>query len=160
MSTTVWYGIAVLLMGAGLVGTVLPALPGAPLLFAGMWLAAWAGGYERVGAFTLTVLGALALVTLAVDWVSSAWGTRWVGASRWAFAGAAAGTVFGLFLGLPGLLLGPFLGALLAEWAFRRDLPQAATAGFGAGLGFVAGSVVKISLAFAMLGIFFLALLL
>lgn len=111
MSPEIWYVIAGLLILIGLLGTIAPALPGVPLVFAGMLLAAWAGQFEHIGALTLTVLGILTALAVIADLLASAFGTKVVGASGWAFAGAAVGALVGLFFGLIGLLLGPFVGA-------------------------------------------------
>ena len=149
-----WYVLAAALIVLGFAGTLLPALPGAPLVFIGMLLAAWADHFVHVGTFTLVVLGALTVLALIVDFVAGLLGARRVGASRYALIGAALGTVIGLFFGLPGLLFGPFAGALLGELGAGATLRQAAGVGFGTWLGFLIGSVVKLGVCFAMLGIF------
>lgn len=156
------YGIAALLAVAGMLGTVLPALPGIPLLFAGMWLAAWVDGYRHVGLVPLLVLGLLTAVSLGLDLWATAHGAGRVGASRKAMLGAALGTLVGLFFSLPGLILGPFVGALLGELAHQRSLRtpalgHATRVGFGTWFGILLGTALKIALAFTMLGLFALA---
>ncbi|MFS8136694.1 MAG: DUF456 domain-containing protein [Thermomonas sp.] len=160
--TTLYYLIAALLILVGLIGTVLPALPGLPLVFVGMLLAAWAGGFEQVGVPMLVLLGVLTLVSLAVDFWATALGAKRVGASRKAIWGAMLGTFAGVFFGPIGLLLGPFVGALVGELLHRRslggaDLGDAAKIGLGTWLGILFGVVLKLGLAFAMLGLFALA---
>jgi uncharacterized protein YqgC (DUF456 family) len=157
-----YYLMAAVMVLVGLAGTVLPALPGLPLVFAGMLLAAWAGHFERVGALTLVFLGILTLLSLAVDFWAAAQGAKRVGASTQAIWGAMLGTFAGLFLGPLGLVFGPFLGALIGEVLHRRrlggsDIGQAARIGLGTWLGIVFGVVLKLGLAFAMLGLFALA---
>lgn len=157
--TALFYLMAAALILIGLIGTVLPALPGLPLVFAGMLLAAWAGGFQQVGIPMLVLLGGLTLVSLAIDFWATALGARRVGASRKAIVGAMLGTFAGLFFGPLGLLLGPFAGALAGElWHRRRfggsDLGDAAKIGFGTWLGILFGIVLKLGLAFAMLGLF------
>lgn len=154
------YVIAALLVLAGLAGSILPALPGLPMVFGGLFLAAWVGDFQQVGWFTLALLGLLALLALAVDFIASLLGTRKVGASGLAVIGAAVGTVAGLFFGLAGLLLGPFAGAVGGELLAGRGFEQAARAGVGAWVGFVVGTLAKLALAFSMLGVFALAWLL
>jgi len=159
---TVFYLLAALLVIVGLVGTVLPALPGLPLVYAGMLLAAWADGFEHIGAPMLVVLGLLTLFSLGVDFWATAHGAKRVGASRLAVIGAMLGTLGGLFFGPVGLLVGPFAGALAGELLHRRSLQsehlgQAAKIGFGTWFGLVLGTVLKLALAFAMLGLFALA---
>lgn len=151
---TVWYAIAALLVVIGLAGIVLPALPGVPVIFAGMLLAAWADGFEQVGAMTLIVLGVLTVVSLGADLLATALGAKRVGASRLALAGAVVGTVAGLFFGLPGLLIGPFAGVLVGELIHGRRIGQATKVGFGTWLGILLGVALKIGLAFAMIGVF------
>lgn len=151
---SLWYLLAAVMVVVGLVGTVLPALPGVPLVFGGLLLAAWAGDFQRVGVWTLAALCFLTVLALIVDFVAGLLGAQRVGASRYALIGAALGTVIGLFFGLPGLLLGPFAGALVGELAAGGSLRKAAGVGVGAWIGFVVGAVVKLGVCFAMLGIF------
>jgi uncharacterized protein YqgC (DUF456 family) len=152
--TIVLWVLAVLLVIAGIAGTVLPALPGAVLVFAGLLLAAWADAFVRVGPLTLTGLGVLAALTYAVDFAATALGAKKLGASRRALIGAALGALVGLFFGIPGVLLGPFIGAVLGELSERRDLVRAGRAGVGAWLGLVLGAGAKLALVMAMLGVF------
>lgn len=151
------WALALLLVLAGLAGAVLPAIPGAPLVFAGLLLGAWIDGFQKVGWFPLTVAGVLAALTFAVDLAATALGAKRVGASPLALVGAAVGTVAGLFFGLVGVVVGPFAGAVLGEYAARRDLRQAGRAGLGTWLGIVLGSAVKIGLLLAMVGVFAVA---
>ncbi len=149
--------LGAVLVVVGIVGTVLPALPGAPLVFLGLLLAAWAEGFEKVGWITLVVLGILTLLTLVIDVVATSLGAKRVGASWLALAGAGVGMIVGLFFSLPGIILGPFVGAVLGEYAARRNWAQARKAGFGAWLGLMVGVAGKLTLVFTMVGIFALA---
>ena len=150
----VWYALAAMLIVVGLVGTILPILPGVPIVFGGMLLAAWADGFAHVGTRTLVVLGLLTVLTLIVDFVAGILGAKKVGASRYAAIGAVLGTVIGIFFGLPGILLGPFFGALIGELVAGGTLRKATGVGVGAWLGFLVGAVLKLAICFAMLGIF------
>jgi uncharacterized protein YqgC (DUF456 family) len=152
-----WWLLAGLLVVAGLVGTVVPALPGAPLVFAGLLLGAWIGSFEAVGWATVGLLALLAALAWAVDFLAAALGARYVGAGPRAFWGATAGAVVGMFFGLPGLLLGPFCGAVLGELSGGRGLAQSGRAGLGAWLGVVVATAVKLGLVFLMVGIFALS---
>lgn len=154
---TIYYVIASILILVGIAGTIVPVLPGLPLVFGGMLLAAWAGGFEQVGAFTLVVLGLLTLLSLAVDFLATTLGAKRVGASRLALVGAVIGTLAGLFFGPIGLFVGPFAGALAGELIHGRQVGAAARVGFGTWVGILAGTVLKLGLAFAMLGLFVLA---
>ena len=145
------------LMIAGIAGMVLPLLPGAPLLFAGFVLAAWAENFAYVGAGTLTALGVLAALTYALDFAATAFGAKRFGASPRAAAGAALGTLLGLPLGLIGVIVGPFIGAFVAELSGQRGMRAAGRAGLGASLGLAIGAAAKLALGFVMLGIFIVA---
>lgn len=153
-----YYVFAGILIVVGVLGVVVPVLPGLPLVFLGMWLAAWAGGYEQVGVAMLLLLGLLTALSLGVDLLATVFGAKRVGASRQALVGAALGTLFGLFLGLVGIFVGPFVGALAGEWLHGRRLGHATRVGMGTWLGIVFGAVLKLALAFAMLGLFLFAL--
>jgi hypothetical protein len=157
-SVLLWV-LAICLVLVGLAGTVLPFLPGPPLMLLGMLVAAWIGNFARIGPWTLSILTVLTLVAVIVDLVAAAFGARRVGASRQAVLGAGVGTVVGIFLGLPGLILGPFIGAVAGELAARRRITRAGThaavnIGIGAWIGFVVGAVAKLAVAFTMLGVF------
>jgi uncharacterized protein YqgC (DUF456 family) len=152
--------LAVALVVLGLAGTVFPGLPGAPLVLGGLVLAASIDGFAHIGWPTWIALGVLGLASLAVDLLASAFGAQRFGASPRALVGAALGALVGLFFGLPGLLLGPFIGAVVGEYSARRDLAQAGRAGVGTFLGLVFGAAAKAALALAMVGVFAAAYLL
>ena len=152
-----YYAIAVILVLVGIAGTILPALPGLPLVFAGMLLGAWAGDFAYIGVPTLVVLGVLTAFSLVVDFWATALGAKRVGASGKAVAGAVIGTFVGIFFGPIGLFAGPFIGALAGELLHGRDGGQATRVGFGTWLGVVFGTVLKLALAFTMVGLFVLA---
>jgi uncharacterized protein len=159
MSVLLWI-LAVALVVIGLVGIVVPALPGTILIFAGLLLAAWADGFTRVGAGTLTLVGVIAAASYGVDFVAAAFGVKRLGASSRAMTGAALGTLVGLFLGIPGLIVGPFVGAVLGELTVHRDFARAGRAGVAAWIGFAIGMAVKVALAFTMVAIFLAAMFL
>ncbi len=155
---TLLYLLSAVLILLGMIGTVLPALPGTPLVFAGMLLAAWADGFQSISVATVVVLAVMTALALAIDIVSGLLGAKRVGASRLAIVGAAVGTFVGLFFSIPGLLIGPFAGALIGEWLQGRDLAKASRVGAGTWIGMVIGAVCKLALTFVMLGIFLLAI--
>ena len=157
-STTLYYVIAAILILVGFAGTVLPALPGLPLMFAGMLLAAWAGDFALIGGWTIGVLALMTVLALGIDFIAGLLGAKRVGASRLALVGAAVGTLVGLFFGLPGLLLGPFVGAVVGELAHTRHAGTAAKVGVGTWVGLLLGTILKLTVACAMLGVFVLAL--
>lgn len=152
--TFIYYTIAALLVVVGIPGVVLPALPGMPLLFAGLLLAAWADGFQRVGWVTLLVLGALTLLSFLVDFLATLFGAKRVGASRKALWGSVLGSIVGLFFLPIGLFVGPFVGALAGEYWHGQQLRQATKVGLGTWLGIVLGTAAKLALAVAMVGLF------
>jgi hypothetical protein len=154
MGSTVLWVLAVSLMAVGLAGTLLPMLPGVPLVLLGIVLAAWIDGFARVGPWTLLLLGVLTLLSFVIEYVASAVGAKRAGASRQAVIGAAVGTLAGLFLGLPGLVLGPFVGAAAGELLAQGSASRAVGVGVGAWIGFVIGSIAKLAIAFTMIGVF------
>ncbi len=154
---TLLFLLAAVLVLVGLAGVLLPALPGLPLVFAGLLLAAWADGFAHVGGWMLTLLGVLTVIGMLVDYWAGLLGAKKLGAGRWALLGAAIGTVVGLFFGIPGLLLGPFLGAVIGQLVHARDLRHAAKVGLGTWLGLIVGMALKFGLALSMLALFALA---
>jgi uncharacterized protein YqgC (DUF456 family) len=153
-----WIIVGVLVL-AGIAGTLLPWLPGVPLVFAALLLAAWMDGFAQVSGLTVAVLGVLMALALAADLLASALGAERVGASRKAIVGAAIGTAVGIFFGLIGLLLGPFVGAVAGELMTKSDVQRATRAGIGTWIGLLLGTVAKLALAFTMVGVFALAYL-
>jgi uncharacterized protein YqgC (DUF456 family) len=160
MDPIVFKVIAALLVIAGIAGTVLPVLPGVPMVFGGLALAAWADDFQRVGTLTLLILGGLTALAVVADFAASALGARKMGASPRAVLGATIGAIVGIFFGLPGLILGPFVGAVIGELSANRALLHAGKAGLGTWLGLILGSIAKLTLAFLMLGVFATAYLL
>ena len=158
MDVVLW-AVAVLLVVVGVVGIVVPALPGTILIFAGLLVAAWADDFMRVGPLMLVVIAIIGVATYGVDFVATALGAKHLGASKRAMAGAALGTLLGFFLGLPGIIIGPFLGAIAGELTVHRDWKRVGKAGMAAWIGFVVGTAVKVALAFLMIDLFAAAFL-
>lgn len=158
MDTLLWL-IVVVLIVAGLAGTILPALPGTALVFGGILLAAWIDDFQRVSGWTVMVCGVLTLIAWSVDLVAGMLGAKRVGASRLAVAGAAAGTVLGMFTGFVGLLFMPLAGAAVGEYFADRDAARAARVGVATWIGLVIGTVAKVAITFVMVGLFLAALL-
>jgi uncharacterized protein YqgC (DUF456 family) len=158
--TILLWTLAVALILIGFVGIVMPALPGHILIFAGLLLAAWADHFTRVGVPTLVVIGVIGATSYVVDFLAAGIGVKRLGASRRAMAGAALGTVAGLVFGLPGIVIGPFVGAVVGELTVHRDWKRVGRAGVAAWIGFAIGTAVKVAVAFMMVGIFAAAFLL
>lgn len=153
------YLLAAVLIVAGLAGTILPALPGIPMIFGGIWLVAAVDGYRHLGMGWLLAIGALGTLGVIVDLVASTLGAKRVGASKLALWGAALGTLIGMFLGIAGLLLGPFVGAVVGELGSGTSVLRSAHVGIGTWLGLLLGTLVKLVLSFMMIGLFAFAML-
>ena len=154
MDPTLIYLAATALVIVGLLGTVLPVIPGSLFVFLGLLAAAYADNFTRVGAVGLTIIGVLGLLSWAADFIATVMGAKRVGASPQALVGATLGGGFGLFLGLAGMILGPFVGAVAGELIARREWLRAGKVGLGTWLGLVAAAVVKVILAFMMIATF------
>lgn len=157
-----WAGVLTLIV-AGIAGTVLPALPGTVLVLAGVVWGAWLDGFARVPGWVVALCAVLAALAWATDYVAALMGAKRVRASGWALAGAAAGTVAGVFTGFVGLLFMPLLGAMAGEWwALRHQAvgnatatgQRALTVGLATWLGMMIGTAVKLALVFVMVGVF------
>ncbi|MGE5338324.1 MAG: DUF456 domain-containing protein [Gemmatimonadota bacterium] len=158
--TTVLWVIAVGMIAVGVIGTVLPALPGVAFVFGGILLAAWAENFARISGWTVGALGALALIGLLVDYLAAALSAQRVGASRLGIVGAAIGTLAGVFTGLIGVVFLPLVGAFVGELIARRDALRAGRVGLASWVGLLAATVVKIAIVFVMVGVFVAALIL
>ncbi|MGY3041679.1 uncharacterized protein YqgC (DUF456 family) [Rhodanobacter sp. TND4EL1] len=153
------YVLAGLLILCGLAGSVLPALPGIPMVFGGIWLVAALDDYHHLGLWWLLIIGALGTLGIIIDFVAGTLGAKRVGASHRALWGASLGTFIGMFFGIPGLLLGPFAGALIGELASGTSVLRSAHVGAATWVGLLLGTLFKLVLSFLMVGLFGLAML-
>lgn len=151
------WALAAVLILIGLAGTLLPALPGVPFVFAGLLVAAWIGNFQRIGWPTLTLLAVLTAIAIGVDLLASIMGAQRVGASKLALVGAAIGGIAGLFFGLVGIFIFPFVGAVIGELIARKEMGQAAKVGVATWLGLLFGALAKLALALTMIGVFVVA---
>ncbi len=158
--TYLFVALAVIVVVVGVIGTVLPGLPGAAFVLGGLVWLLWLDGFAHAGAGTLAVLVLLTAGCYLVEFGATALGAQRSGAGRWAIAGAAAGTLLGVFLGLPGLVVGPFVGAVGGEYFSRGNMEGATRAGFGAWIGLVVGTAAKLALVVSMVAIVAAAFLL
>lgn len=146
--------VATLLVIIGIVGIILPMLPGVPLVFAGLLLAAWHGAFNQVSITTMVIIGFIAVLAWVVDFAASIITAKKVGASKQALWGAGIGAVVGIFGGIAGVIIGPAIGAVIGELIASKNSGRATTVGIAAGLGFVLALAIKIALALTMLAIF------
>jgi len=144
----------ILLMILGIIGCLVPVLPGPPFSFLGIILL----HFSKFGHFTniaLITMGGIALVVTILDYVVPVWGTKKFGGSKYGIRGATIGLAIGLFLGPLGLIIGPLLGAFAGELIFKDDINYALKAGFGSLLGFLTGIGLKLAASFIMTFYFF-----
>lgn len=139
----------ILLIILGIIGCLVPVLPGPPFSFIGLILL----HLSRFGQFqasTLIILGAIAVVVTILDYIVPIWGTKKFGGTKYGSRGATVGLIIGLFLGPAGIIIGPFVGAFAGEMIFKDDIRYALKAGFGSLLGFLAGIGLKLVASFIM----------
>lgn len=154
MAPAALLALVYVLMIAGVAGSLLPMIPGTPLIVIGALIYALATDFQPVGWWQLTFLVGLAAMAYALDYLSGALGTRKLGGSRWAMFGAVLGGIVGIFFGPLGILAGPILGAVGAELLYRKDLNVAFKSGMGAVIGVFLGVVAKLSISVVMVGLF------
>jgi uncharacterized protein YqgC (DUF456 family) len=142
------------LIVAGLAGAIIPALPGIPFIFGGIWLMSAVDQYRHLGLWWLIGIAIVGAVGLTFDLLASALGAKRAGASKQAVAGALLGTVVGLLFGLPGLLLGPFVGAVLGELASGNSMLRSTHVGLSAWIGLIFGTLIKLVSSLMMVALF------
>jgi uncharacterized protein len=148
-----WLVVGALLV-LGLAGTIVPFLPGTPLIVAAAFVHAMATGWTPIGVGRLAILAALAALGLVLHHVAGMLGARRGGGSAWAMGGAVVGGIVGLFFGLPGLALGPPLGAIGGELLKSGNLAASIHTGVATFIGMVAGAVANVALAVVMIALF------
>ena len=154
----VWWLVAVVLMAVGLVGTVLPVLPGTTIILAAAVAHRVMVGPEKgMSWWAVAVLVALTLISYALEFASSYFGTKYFGATKWGVLGAVIGGIVGLFTGFVTLLVLPIVGAIIGEMIAGKQLVHAGKAGWGALLGNLAGMIGKLIIGLVMVGWWLLA---
>lgn len=153
MEYAIWT-LTLLLLFAGLVGSVLPLLPGTTLIFAGVLLQKWLLP-NTLSATVVLWVGAFWVLSILSDIACTLLGTKLLGGTKWGMAGASGGALAGMFFSLPALLLGSIFGAMAAEkWGARRTNSAALRSGAGAALGFILGTFARFSCALVMVGLY------
>lgn len=147
-------GAGILLIVTGIIGAVLPIMPGPPFVFMGLGLIAWTDDFSRTGVGTFVVIGLLGLFSLIVDLLASTFGAKRAGASTAAIIGAAIGLIVGAFFSIPGIIIGPFVGAFAGEYFSSRHFGTAGRVGLATWAGLIFGAFVKVGVCLAMVGVF------
>jgi uncharacterized protein YqgC (DUF456 family) len=157
MEALAWV-ILVATMVVGALGTVLPGLPGAMLIFFGVLIHKMILP-ESFAWWTVSIVFGLAACSWLIDLLAGVAGAKWGGASKAGMIGAAIGGAVGVFLGPPGWILGPFFGAILGDlYSKRRDLGELFKSGLGAAFGFVLALVSRLVFLLAQVLVIFFAL--
>jgi len=154
LSILIWI-LTGLFFAAGLAGSLIPNLPGPPLIFVGVLIHALLTGFAETGWLVLLVVFALAALSQILDYAATAYGAKKFGGSAGAMWGSVAGGIVGaLIFSIPGLLIGIFMGAVIMDFLRNRNTRQALKVGGGSLLGLLGGTLMKIIVSLAMIGIF------
>jgi len=155
LEALIWIGTGTLML-LGLIGSVAPALPGPPLVFAGALFYALATRFAAVGWAVIVALALIAAFSQVMDYLASAWGAKKFGGGKWGVIGSLLGGIAGfLFFSLPGMIAGIFTGAVVLEFAFgNKEAGAALRVGGGSLVGFLAGALMKVVISISMIGIF------
>jgi len=155
-----WWILTLVLMLAGLIGTVVPLLPGTTIIFAAAVLHHYMLGEGRsVSWWTLSALLVLTVISYLLDLVSGTLGAKKFGATRWGAVGGIIGAIVGLFFGIIGIFVGPLIGVLVGELIGGKELLPAGKSTWGTFLGTTAGMVAKLMIGALMITWFLIAAL-
>lgn len=135
--------IAFLMMLIGIIGCIVPGLPGTPISYVGLWIAQATDRVDFSWQFML-IWGIVVVVITLLDYVVPAWGTKRYGGSKWGVWGSTIGVFVGLFFGAAGVILGPLVGAILGELISGKQLNDALRAGWGSFIGILFSTVLKL----------------
>jgi uncharacterized protein YqgC (DUF456 family) len=156
VATIVWFAVALLLMLVGLLGGVLPLLPGLPLVLAGVYLYALTTGLAAgVGLGHLVVYTLVGGAAILFSSLANLFGVKAAGGSRAGMFGAVLGLVVGLIVGGPiGVLIGPFVGAVAFELLAGQAARRAVRSGLGAAVGLLVGRVAELTVSVGLIASF------
>lgn len=140
--------ILLIILGAiclltGIIGCVLPVLPGVPLAYVGILLLQLTERVQFSWQF-LVIWAVVVVVVQALDYFVPAWGTKRFGGSKWGVWGSTIGMLIGLFFGVWGIILGPFIGAVVFELIDGKNTHAALRAGWGSFVGLMTGTILKL----------------
>ena len=135
--------IAFVLMLVGIVGCIVPGLPGTPIAYAGLWIAQATDRIDFSWQFLL-IWGIVVVIISVLDYIVPAWGTKKYGGTKWGVWGSTIGVFIGLFFGALGVILGPLVGAIIGELIAGKELEAARKAGWGSFIGILFGTILKL----------------
>jgi len=150
-----WWFFTIALFAVGLIGTIVPVLPGTTIILAAAIIHRLMLGAERsIGWKTIFALVSLAFLSYAFDFLGSYFGAKYFGATKWGALGAIIGALIGLFFGIIGLFVGPVLGAVAGEFIAGKRMIDAGRAGWGSLVGNLGAMIGKLVIALVMISIF------
>src|SRR5215212_6987820 len=153
-----WWLVTVVLFAVGLLGTVLPFIPGTTVILAAAVIhRVMLGADKSVSWVWIGLLVLLALISYLLDFLGSYFGAKYFGATRWGTFGAILGAIVGLFFGIIGLFVGPVVGALVGEFIAGKKMVDAGRAGWGSLIGNIGGMLGKLVIALVMIVTFLMA---
>ena len=135
--------VAFLCMLIGIIGCIIPGLPGVPVAYVGLWIAQATDKIDFSWQFML-IWGIVTVVVSILDYIVPAWGTKHYGGTKYGVWGSTIGVFVGLFFGAIGVILGPLVGAILGELISGKQFNEALRAGWGSFIGILAGTVLKL----------------
>ena len=142
-------------MFGGMAGIILPIVPSTPLIWLGAFIYALFDGFENITWLLISIFGALAVISMVLDYLGGVIGAKKFGATRWGIVGSVIGGIAGFFAGgIIGIIIGPFLGAVLFELFYGKDFKTAFKSGVGTIVGFLGGAIAKLAIGVVMIGIF------
>lgn len=160
MAEIIFLILAAVLILVGVAGVVLPFVPGVPLVWLGLFIFAASAGFKTISLAAVLIFLVLTIALTALDFIAPLWGAKKYQASKWGIIGTFVATVVGVFfLGVWGIVLGPFLGAFIGELISGQGEKQAFKSASGAFVGFLLGTLIRLILALVMLGFFISALI-
>ncbi len=150
-----WWFFTIALVAVGLIGTIVPVLPGTTIILAAAIIHRLAlGEGKSAGWKTLVVLVLLTLLSYVFDFLGSYFGAKYFGATKWGALGAIVGMLVGLFFGIIGLFAGPVIGAVAGEFIAGKRMIDAGRAGWGSLPGNLGAMAAKLIIGLAMIAIF------
>ena len=150
-----WWVITIVLFAVGLIGTIVPVLPGTTIILAAAIIhRVMVGAEKSIGWKTIVVLALLTLLSYVFDFLGGYFGAKYFGATKWGTFGAILGALVGLFFGILGLFVGPVIGAIAGEFIAGKRMIDAGRAGWGSLLGNLGAMLGKLVIGLAMIAIF------